>query len=229
MAYTLTALPTGQNVLDFLGLANVTPGTAWTATADAMDGVINAAYQKVRRDTGYQWLPGSTAEVRYYDGSGSGELEVDEYVSVSAVQFLIYPQATGIDVTNFQEVQRMGDMAKTRLQIFRGPSYAVAGYLDRFPEGRSNVAVTAQYGYGTAMPYDVFMAVLKQSASDVAGMSAMQAAGRPVSWREGDVNEQYADLVPGDAIGWLKDVQDTVVRRTKPINQRSRVAAPPLY
>ena len=227
MAYSYTALPTATEVYAFLAGANITPGLA--QTADAVGGLIGAAYRKVQRETGVQWLAGTAGEVRSFDGSGTGELKVDPFVTVTAVQFLIYPQATGVEVTGFKEVQRMGDMPKTRIQIFQGPSYAVAGYIDRFPQGRSNVNVTGTWGYAPTVPEDVFMAIVKQSAADIAALSAASAQGRVVDWREGDVTEQYADLTVGDAIGWLRDVQDTVLRRRLPYRERGKQAEAPLY
>lgn len=224
MANVYTAWPTRANLATFLTGSNITPALTDT---DMLDGLIAAAAQRITKATNYQWVAGSAGEVRYYDGSGTGLQQIDEYVDVSAVEFVLYPQATGVSVTSFVEVSR-NNFPNSLLQIYQGATHATVGYLDRFPKGRSNIKVTAQFGYASAIPYDVWMAVLKKSAADVSAMNAMAAQGKAVAWDEGDVSERYSDKSPGEAAGWVAEFETVCKRRRKPYSHRQRMGAPGL-
>lgn len=224
MANVYTAWPTRTNLSAFLAGANV---TAVLSDTDMLDGLILSAAERITKATNYQWLAGEADEERFYDGSGTGLLQIDEYIDVSEVEFLIFPQATGVNVTSYVEVSR-NLVPKTLLQIYQGATHATYGYLDRFPAGRSNVKVTGQFGYAASIPYDVWFAVLKKAAADVATMSGLSAQGKVIDWTEGDVSERYSDKVVGEAAGWVAEFDMVCRKRRKPRSHRKRMATTPL-
>lgn len=182
---------------------------------------INAAYSRLTHETQRQFLPDQTASVRYYPGSGTGKMVVDEYIDVTQVQFLYAPLATGIDVTRYVEVDRK-HVPKTEIEIYQGPTHAVGEIIDRFPEGRSNIEVTAKWGYAANIPQDVWAAILYKAAADIAVADQISVAGRPLRWKEGDVEETFANITVGEAAGWIKEWDNVIMKYQRPISEMHR-------
>lgn len=178
--------------------------TSVTANSDVMTLALDAAQQWMDREASRQFVPGSAGVTRYFDGSGTGELVVDDYIDVASVKIVGYPSVPYLDVTGFVEVTRNG-YANDTLHIVRGAPNLGLGYIDAFFRGRSNIEVVAQWGYGANVPAPVWKAMRDLAAAEVAAMARYGTAGLLKSWREGDVNEDYdVSGLPGEALGWLQ-------------------------
>ena len=210
MSYDYTALPTVLNVKELLSQVGITT----TAPDDLIESFLIDARDGIKLATRYQWVP--AAGVRYFDGSGTGQQIVDEYVSISTIEVLTIPSVTTNQFLNFSEVENPYG-AKTKVNIFKGPANATYGYWSRFPEGRQNIQVTATWGYSTTIPGDVWLAHLYEAAGQLANMNASNSSGpaRLLSWTDADVSERYADGTANEILGWAKKVKETISNRTK--------------
>lgn len=203
MAYTYTAWPTRTNVKDLIAAAHVdTTASDWDVTDEQIDGWILARVEQLKMETSRQFLQGSAGEVRYFDGSGTGLLRIDEYVDVSEVAFFYVPGSAFLAITNFYEVDQK-PWGKDKLQILQGQANLNYAFLQRFPEGRGNIKVTGTWGYGATIPADVFMAVLEAAAADALQANAMSAQGMAKKYTDGDASEEWGGQLIGIAAGWL--------------------------
>lgn len=219
MAVTYTAWPTVAQVSAFLTSANISPTLQ---TSDDLYQVhIDAASAEMGKRTQRQFVAGSAGEVRYYDGSGDGMQPIDEFIDVSAVQFLMYPQVAGIDIQYWYEPSRNG-YPQDVLQIYQGPANTNYGYVANFPLGRSNIKVTGQFGYAATIPAPVWMAVLKKAAASIAAANTLDAQGKMVSETDGDADHKYGGDMPGDTAGWLEDFEAAVKAYKRPLKTRRR-------
>lgn len=224
-AFNFAAAPTSMAVRGLLDTAGI------SVPASMDDDFINLEIQAVAGDlqhrTGRQFVPGCAGEVRYYDGSGTGEMVIDEYISVSAVDVLMVPPMNVVSTAlNFYEVVE-NLKPKTRIGILQGPPNFPA-YWQSFPGGRSNIQVTGQFGYSNPMPAEVYQAMLKMIAGRLADSLTMSSkndsviGGRIVSWTELDVTERYADALPSVALGWAKEYEEVILDHMKSRKRRSR-------
>ncbi len=219
MAYDYTDWPLPADVFDLLTASNIDPVV--TSADDLVQNWIDAAAQEMRKLTNRQFVAGSAGEIRYYDGSGTGMQTVDEFVDVTAVEFLMYPQVAGINVTYWYEKLSNG-YPNTVLQIVQGPSNTNYGYIAAFPRGRSNVKVTGTFGYGATVPVDVWNAVLQKAAASIAASNSLSAQGKLSKWVDGDVSEDYGAQMPGEVAGWLNDFKETARRYRRPYRELRR-------
>lgn len=145
-------------------------------------------------------------EDRYFDGNDSGELTIDEFVTLNSVTLVgtIYGSGSSLTLTNVVEVSQ-ATYPKNRIQVFRGSFPVLSGlYYDRFPAGRGNILINADWGYGAAIPEDLWGAVRDEvvfrliaeivSAAD-SGVSGMLMK----SWEVADESEAYdTSKIPGE-------------------------------
>jgi hypothetical protein len=223
MAIDYSSWPVAADVTALLASANITPGAGLTADLIALR--LASATQEITQRTHRQFLP--STETRNFDGSGSGEMLVDEYVGVTAITLYLVPSVGVTDVTQFVEVER-STYPKTRLQIYQGPSNAPYGWFTYFPQGRSNVGVTATWGYGATIPPDVWQAVLYKSAADCAEANRMTDRGLLTSVRDDDQTEQYKADSIGQSAGWLAAFESACERYKRPLRQFIGRKRPPL-
>lgn len=203
MAYTYTAWPTLTNVKDLIAGAHVdTTASDWDVTDEYITGLILARAEQIKMLTSRQFVAGSSGEVRYFDGSGTGLLRIDEYVDVSEVAFFYVPGSAFLSITNFYEPDQK-PWGKDKLQILQGQANLNYAFLQRFPEGRGNIKVTGTWGYGSSIPPDVFLAVLEAAAADAMQANAMSAQGQAKKWVDGDAAEEFTGDLLGIAAGWL--------------------------
>ncbi len=232
MAYVYTALPTVADVKAMCLAAHVDTSLSSFTMVDAqITGIIAARGKTLQKKTQRQFLPGTAGEIRYFDGSGTGILYVDEYVDVTAIEFFYVPTAASVSVANFVEVSQ-SPWGKDKIQILQGQANISFGFYLRFPEGRSNIKVTATWGYGTSYPEDVFMAILQASTADVLMANTMSAQGQALKYTDGDASEQWTGESLGESAGWLGkgSLWESVCRDYKrSLKSHRRKSAPKLY
>ena len=217
MAQNYTAWPVKADIDERLVSAGL---TARSGTADAYyTQLVDAVVASLTKKTHRQFLKGSDGEVRYYDGNGTGELEIDEFVSFSAVQILGYVGPNLLLTLSNVASASTETFPKNRLIIFQSslPQLNIQ-YINFFPRGRRNIKVTGQFGYGPYIPDDVWMAVCGKVASIMAAERVQGGAlGRTKKWIEGDASEERDLLLPGEAVGWERDYKDVINTYRKPM------------
>lgn len=186
--------------------------------------IINAVVQEVTQKTKRQFVAGSPGEVRYYDGSGTGIQEVDEYITITSVQAATL---NGIATISFSQVvnDTQNLYPKTRIAVFRGSAPSIGHiYLDHFPAGRQNMVITGTFGYGATIPADLWAAVADEAAARVARMALFQGTGRMKSFTDGDMGETYELSLPGDSLGWHQQFKEAITRYKKPATKHLNTA-----
>jgi len=192
---THTAWPTVTQGNIYLTGFGLTLNAAYDSTFQQriMDAVTSDFEEYTRR----RFIPTATGVTRYFDGSGTGEQDVDDYIDLTSVKLMGFLGASGgLSLLNVWETDR--DMyPKNRLQIFQGslPSFTRV-YVDRFPEGRSNIECVGQWGYAQYIPANVWEAVAGEYAVRLATLSTYQLDGWVTQWREADVGEIMSLQVP---------------------------------
>lgn len=203
MAYVYTAWPTLANLKDLLDGAHVdTTDPSFTLSDDYLQGLLDARAEQLRIETGRQFVAGSSGEIRYFDGSGTGLQRIDEYVDITDVAFFYVPGSAFLSVTNFYEVSQL-PWGKDKLQILQGQANLNYAFLQRFPEGRSNIKVTGTWGYGSTIPQPVFLAVLQAAAADALQANTLSAQGQTKRYVDGDASEEWVGTMIGESAGWL--------------------------
>jgi len=178
-----TTWPTETDVIERCTSAGITPRILSVVTS-ALNGVIRQVAQKTRR----QFVAGESGEIRYYDGSGGVELQIaDEIVTLERVQILGYVGINGaIPVTAPVLIQEQ-TLPYTRILLYRGSAPIYAGiYLDRWPQGFSNIEVTGKFGYAATVPEDLWEAVARETAAMMIDEAQNSPRGVIVEKREGD-------------------------------------------
>lgn len=181
-----TAWPTITDVADLAASMNVTFGTAISTAVQ--QGAIDSVVENVGRRTHRTFIP--VTEQRYYDGNDTGELEIDDFVTLYTVQLVgWYGVVSGITMDNLAQVDR-ATFPTNRLQIYRGslPSF-YRYWIDRFPRGRGNVAVSATWAYANTIPDDLWWGVAYQAAGILINRRNYTTAGYLVKWTEDETTE----------------------------------------
>lgn len=232
MPYDYTDWPTLTDLKDLLTGAHVDPTDAdFTLSDDALQGFLDARAELLKRETSRQFVSGSPGEVRDFDGSGNGLMYVDEYVDVTAVEFFYVPGSAFVSATNYVEVDQQ-PWGKEKIQILQGQPNISYGFFQKFPEGRSNIRVTATWGYGATIPADVFMAVLQAAGADALQANTMSPQGQVKSWTDGDATEAYGGGTIGEQAGWLgpQSLWATVCKNyRRSLKSHRRKSRPKLY
>lgn len=218
--FTYTAWPTIDDVYTLASsIQNVDPTKLdYRLSQGVLDAVSRDIQQKTRR----QFI--AATATRNFNGSGTGVLDVDEFVSVSAVTILGYTAATPLTLTNwYAEDDNL--YPKTRIDIYQGgPAAMGIGYYTAFPKGRMNIGVTANWGYASTIPADLWMAHAEESAARLCALVIVNPTGRLKSWREGDATSESYELdLPGDVAGWHNRYLSTVYGYVSP-----KVNTPPM-
>lgn len=218
-----TAWPLASDVQELVASANVCPTLDWAS--DLVQVRLDAAVAELEQLTGRQFL--AAEGLRYFDGSGTGVLVVDEYVSISAVQFYLVPELAGVNLLDFMQVTR-NRYANTRIQIYQGPANIPLGWYTRFPEGRSNVGVTATWGYAASIPPDVWQAVLAKAAAEIVDTNRVAARGALVSIRDDDVSVGYSEQLPSVMAGWRQQFASVCKRYRRGVREMASRTRPGL-
>ena len=189
-----TSWPILSNVQARLTAANIVLRTP--ADTDRQQAAMDAVVAEVLRRTQRQFQPGVTDEVRYYDGSGSPEQEVDEMISLSSVFIVAYDQQPVFELTDALLTFEQGK-PKTRITVSRGTITTYAGgsllpYAWHFPAGRQNVQVTGQFGFAPTIPSDLWEAVCGEMATRLAREATFFQAGQVNFNKAGDEEQRFA-------------------------------------
>lgn len=203
-----------ENALSAMGA-----GCKWSG--EDLDVILRGVIESVEYETRRQFVPGEG--VRYFDGSGTGEQDVDEYVSVSQVRVLGYIGVpSGILIPSWSEVETLRS-PKSRLIIARGslPSFAPI-WVAEFPEGRRNIEVTAVWGYGATIPADLWRDVLHEAASLVANEDQIRSRRGATEFKEGDESIKYDLRLRSEMSGSAQRLAKSVNRYRRPSAKRLR-------
>jgi len=124
--------------------------------ASNLDDLIAAVSMQIDDYTGHTWLPVGgvddsdelEAEERVFDGTGSKEIFVDDFIGLEKVEILDYAGDAFLTVED-----------DTQWQTFpsnKNPKSSVRLRFNHFPEGIGNVQITAIWGTGS-VPSDVII------------------------------------------------------------------------
>jgi hypothetical protein len=192
-----TKWPTTTDVAERLNSAGIT-----LRTPSRISSVVTALTRQVATATRRQFVAGSPNEIRYYDGSGTVELELpEEIITLVGVQILGYVGITGglYPVTSPYLIQEQ-TLPRTRILLYQGTAPVYAGiYLSRFPQGHRNIQVTGTFGYDTSIPADLWESVADLAAAKLTSEARSSQRGVVTDKREGDVQTKW------DAAGNLQD------------------------
>ncbi len=181
-----TSWPTLTDVSSIASAMNVTLTTAQgTAIQQSfLDSVINNFTTKTRRT----WL--TVTEDRFYDGNDTGEIEVNEFITLNSIDIVGWFGITsGLTILSPINVVRP-TYPNTRIQVYRGSTPALYRvWLDRFVVGRGNIKINALWGYATTIPDDVWLGVALQAAGLLVNLSLFKTSGFLIKWSEEEVTE----------------------------------------
>ena len=181
-----TAWPVLSDVTAIAVGMGVTIGSAPSTVVQqqVLDSVIEWMEVRTRRD----FI--TATENRYFDGNGTGSIEVDEFITVNSVAIVgWFGNTNGLALTSPVASVR-SNYPNTRIRIYRGSVPAWYQYwVDRFPEGRENIEVNALWGYNTTIPAPVWQAVAYQAAALIINYKLFKSDGYLIKWQEEDVTE----------------------------------------
>lgn len=217
MASNYTAWPIKADIDLTLSVAGITARAA--ATSGYYTALINATVAKLTQQTKRQFLKGSAGEIRYFDGSGTGIQVVDEFASFTDISILGFASTpASLSITN-ATAENVNLYPRTEIFIFRGSLPALGRiWLDSFPVGRGNIQVTATWGYDY-IPEDVWEAVRRCVAAQLAEETMFNSSGRLKRWMELDTMEDRDLNLPGEALGWYQSFKQAIYDHRKPTRQ----------
>jgi len=180
-----TIWPTRTEVKNLVSAMGVSiPARVTDSTIDLF---IAAASANFVQHTKRTWTP--TTEVRTFNGSGTGMLEIDDYISISTVTFIGNPTVIALPIDHFHEVS-VANYPKNRIQIYQGGALSFNNqWITAFPSGRSNIEINANWGYGASIPSDVWLCVAYQSVAMIVNFTQFDINGYLIKFSEADVTE----------------------------------------
>lgn len=200
-----TTWPQEADILRRLATVAVTPRLEGDDLTTHIAEVREAVAKEVHRVTLRQFVKGAQ-EVRYYDGTGTPLLEVDEYVNFISATVIGLQAAPGYVLANCYEVKEQGK-PKTRIELSRGsiPAWmsegVIAPYVAIFPAGRQNIQINAEFGFADTIPADLWSDVCGEMAYRLAQEVVFRPVGR-VSLQRSDTTEVRYELAEPIVTGW---------------------------
>ena len=216
MAFDYTAWPLAADVVTMLASANITPSAG--ITTDIKTLAINEAVTKLVQKTGREFLPTSAGTIRYYNGSGNGKMFIDDYITITAIEFFQVPSSGTVSISNWVEVSN-SPYAKSEIQILQGPSNMSVGWWTYFPQGRSNIKVTGTFGYGTSIPGAVWSAVLGLAAANIADRMRLSSNGMLTGVKDLDQDFTFSDKQISMVSGWSSAFDEACKEFKRPLRQ----------
>lgn len=215
MAVDYTDWPKAKDVKDKLSAVGATLPN--DLTEEYLQRQIDAVIEDIEKTCRRQFKASPEAEERAFDGSGTGELEIDEYISIESIRILgWFGTVTGFALSRWYEPQR-NKFPKSRIQIYQGSLPALMRvWIDRFPEGRSNIVVKAVWGYGPKIPADLWEAVASEAAHRIVSELVFSTSGWLTEWQEADVAERRELIEPKKLLTWHKQYLRALRRYRKP-------------
>lgn len=213
----LTGWPAVADVQAKLSVAGITLRD--DADSDYIQLIINAVVAELLQATKREYV--ETAEAtRYYDGSGTGRQVVDPMVSLTSVELIGYTADPPLlEVENIYLENRQG-YPRNQLLIRQGSAPATGYWLTAFPQGRANIAVTGTFGYGEAIPQDVWEAVAGESAERLAMEAMFSQGGILEQWHETEASEKYRLVDRETGMYWHRNYLMVIKARRKPFQER---------
>ena len=215
-----TTWPTASDVVNALAGAGVTLRAQAAAQVGDRLGAVVAYLEK---ETLRQFVADATASARSFHGSGTGLLDVDEFVELGRVDLVGY--VPGYPLIHFNSAYAVQENRRPLTQIGIRQGVMVSNpslYLTAFPEGRSNIQVTARWGYASTLPDDVWDAVLYETAFRMLGPGLFDPAGRTTRFTDGDTSIAKEMYDPDTTLGWHRQFQAAIARYRRPAGKRLR-------
>lgn len=192
---------------------------------DYVQQVVDSVVAEIEQECRRNFV--GVVETRYFDGSGRGEQEVDEYIDITAVEILGYfGSVAGMSLTDWWEPETKKH-PKTRIQIYQGSQPTMTRiYVGSFPFGRSNIKVTGTWGYAPTIPANIWGAVLDYAACVLAAesMYSQSGGGFKAMWKEADVMEQVLLLDPRKFLPHMQRIRRAIKQYRKPTGKYLRRA-----
>jgi len=180
-----TVWPVAQDIKDIAtAMGSALPSRITdTVINQCIDGAVRNIIQHTKRT----WIP--VNEKRYFDGSGTGEMEVDDFISLTTVNIIGIQSTVTAPLDNVSPVVR-ANFPNTRIQIYKGsiPFYNNQ-WITIFPIGRSNIEIDARWGYAESIPDDLWLCAAYQAVAMGLNFSTYNADGFLIKWTEADVAE----------------------------------------
>lgn len=210
-----TVWPTHSDITAKLATVGITLGASYGTAA--IQQVLDSTIETVERVTKRSFV--LETATRVFDGSDTGILEIDEYTAINTVWLVSYLGAPSPNVVmdGVVEVQQNKE-PKTFIQIFQGsiPGY-LRHYINKFPSGRSNIEINADWGYDVTIPNDLWLGVLLRSISLILKESSYDdiGVGFRNKWQEAGVQESRTFQDSAEFFGGSKGHFSTLLRRYK--------------
>jgi hypothetical protein len=212
-----------QVLLDSLGVSPTLTGSELTERVQQISDQVTG---EVGRFTSRQFVADSEDSVRIYDGTGTAELEIDEFISFTGAVAAGLQADPGYGLDNVVAVMEQN---KPMTRLVRGvgslPAFSVASVYQPvptiFPAGRQNILVTATFGYGTSVPKDLWQAVCGEIARRLVAETVFGTSLGRVELKEGDIATEWApSSTPG--IDLAAQYKAMVKLYTRPTGRRLR-------
>jgi len=225
-AALIALLSPGAGVSGWPTVANVearlaAAGLALRSSADVV-GALADVVAEVERETQQQFIADTVDSIRFYDGSGTPELEVDPMVSLTAIAALI--SATDTIGTPYPYARLIAEIGRplTRIIVAQGSAWQM--YPQSFLAGRQNIRVTGKFGYGATVPPDLWAAVAGEAASRLAGEAVHTGRGRIQSRQIDAVRVAYFDN--SDVGSWHARYLKAIDRYSRSLGRQLRLWKP---
>lgn len=226
-----TQWPTSVDVQQMLDSAGVTLRIT-ASEADARTGRLMAAVeQDIARRTMRQFVADAPAGTsRYFDGTGTAELEIDEFVAFTSATVIGIATAPGYGLVNVIPITEAG-RPQTRLIMGQGsvPAWTTEGvvvpYAAVFPLGRSNIEIVAQFGYGATIPANLWEACAAEVAHRLTQEVLFRPVGRIQEQQRADIRIQYK-LSEAAATGWHQQFETACRQYRRATGRRLRNLTP---
>ena len=156
-----TGWPTADDVTARLARAGAVLKVTGGDAAAAIAAQIAAVVADVDMRTTRQFIADAEPVTRYYDGSGTAFLEVDEFVTFVSATAIGLNADPGYPLANIVPVYEQG---KPQRLLTRGqgglPAFQVAAVYQPvptiFPAGRQNIQVVCNWGYAATIPANLW-------------------------------------------------------------------------
>jgi hypothetical protein len=216
-----------QAVLDSLGATLLVSGPE---LPERVQQITDQVTGQVARVTQRQFIPDTSATVRSYDGTGTAELEIDEFVSFTGAVAVGLQADPGFPLDNVLPVVEQN---KPLTRLLRGvgslPAFPVAAVYQPvptiFPAGRQNIQVTATFGFGVSIPIDLWQAVCGEIARRLVAESLFGSSLGRVELKEGDISTTWATSSTS-ALDLAVQYKASVKLYTRPSGRRLRNLRP---
>jgi len=147
MAYT-----TEQKVKNYLGISSLPD----PLTSAALEDFINAVDAFIDNYCNRTFESSDTS--KYYDGSGSSELLIDDLISLTKIEILDDDGNVNETIDSSDEYWLYPENKTPKNRIVLNADNAPIAV---FPKGNQNIKITGTFGYQSSVPDDIVLAATK--------------------------------------------------------------------